>query len=280
MNSEHPAIPDLRHARPEAIAAVYKSDGTPYDTPDAHPAAYRDLERKRACAKDLGPLTLQYENSQICSWDELTSTASEYISAHISRCNMESYAEKRRISPGTAKIHTQEVAQEGVVTICAFLEVIGRVLASKDFDDPNVALATYARRSKGLLMEWASLHWEVDIKLAYALASKKPSNARDALSPGLRFNPRWFTEEAETERIVLDPQKTPNLRDETGYKHPSRQDNGIDELFGCPGRHYIPKLQSFMIGIAEEHRLFAQSYYDERKNHGYQVPEIAKTVAN
>lgn len=161
------------------------------------------------------------------------------------------------------------IADEGVATMTALLEVGPRVMMNERLDNPNEQLAKYARRSIGLVIGWMGVHEKVDPALAFALAERKPLHITRVFDRGLRFSPRWFLFDRHTERYRLDPDRADNLRGSNHRTHPAWRGAGSAALFGCPAWEVVPQLYDEMVSVAEASGLFGETYADVRRSHGY-----------
>jgi hypothetical protein len=262
-------LPPEFSVAPKVNTRLVRSGEIPDELESDSLLAAIDLRRKQACAADLGPLALDHEieSSPVDSWSRLLVAAEKWIEGYVGQKNLHGYAEASNDGLGATLYHVKEVAKDGARTDHAFLEVIPRVLMNYEFADPNAEIADYARRSVGFMLEWATLPDAVDKPLAYALSIKKPEQIEDVFK-ALRFNDKWFREYGRV--IILDPAKSPNLRGPTHNVHPASQSKETaKQLFGCPGRHWIPKMHYKMVDDAEQAGLFEVSYRHARRNHGY-----------
>lgn len=275
----------FRQAPRQNRQAVYKPE-TVYDGAKDL-AVSRDLERKQACARALGRLPLNHEVPSVSNWRELMKATLTWTLGHITNRDLSAYADYlptdrgylAKSTPEEATEHVLKVAAEGIVTCGAFLEVIPKVLMTKEFSgqDPNEAIAQYAWRSQALMLEWAAVHPHVDTSLAYAI-SRSPKPEPSQIYENLVFDPRWFAE--LDGRVVIDPSRASNLRDDTirdsvakRVKHPSKLDDGKMPLFSCPGQHWIPLIYGQMTESAKQSNLFGSTYQQERNSHGYLTNE-------
>ncbi len=225
------------------------------------------LARKRAVAEYLGGVSCNSsgESPESSSWDDLTGQTCDWLYNHLTAHAFDNYRATGSRSEDESKRHILNAGYTGIVTVSAFLEVIPRVLAGRDFQKPNSELAHISRCSKGFIVEWLGLNEFVDYPLAYALALKKPKKLEDVFN-GLRFSSKWFCEKEG--RVKLDPRKTANLRDETHRRHPSKHQPRGAVLLGCPARKMIPRLYDSMVNEAETNGLFEVTYESERRKYG------------
>ncbi len=228
-----------------------------------------DLSRKQVCAADLGRLATPSDIFEEApgSWEELVDRTDAWLGAHIDTRDLDAYASSTDFSSTVDAVrHVRRVARDAVVTTAAYLEVLPKVLMHEEFEDPNRGIARYGSRSMGFMLAWSGLHDQVDKPLAFALAVSPPP--QESIYDGmLHFNPKWFADVQG--HVVLDPDKAPDLRDETHHRHPAQSDRGQRVLFGCPGRHMIPVIYRNMLQGAHDGELFAATYHTERMNHGY-----------
>jgi hypothetical protein len=236
-----------------------------------------ELRRKHAFASHIGDVALESfvdsETKSPESWSVFNGQVSELVERYVDALDLDSYMALAPVwsSPVEAARHTKTAAREGVATITAFLEVIGRVAAHQELEKPDLELASMARSSLGFIVEWLGLDEEVDYRLAYALAKPKPSSI-NLVYEDLRFNSKWFILDQDG-RVRINPDRAVNLRDHR-HKHPMNDDrfqNGEYVLFGCPARRIIPNIYRSMINTAQEAGLLSQSYWTERANLGYLV---------
>jgi hypothetical protein len=265
-------LPTIRQAPRENIATLQRRDTSRID--EVPIGFQKSLLRKQACVESLGSLRAEPELSEIAQtgWSQLIRQTTEWTDRHIKGLDLSSYARQSGEFEYQTRAEAQRVAGEGVVTIGAFLEVIGRVAMKHEFQGPNEQLTALAKRSQAFILAWSGIHSSVDVRLAYALAKPpKPYALKDTLSPRLRFNPKWLTIDGAGQQIMLAEDRVQNLRDDTDIKHPNSADTSTEPLFGCPGRQWIPRIFNAMAHQAELGGLFALSYLDERRNHGYEV---------
>ncbi len=243
----------------------YTNDGT-----------LKDLERKQSIARSITDLVLDDESDILQSgtfstWDDLNERMCQVTDSYIDDLDLSEFSALTRGSDEETISHTKYAAAEGVATIVAFAEVIPRVMVHEEFEDPNTQLGKIALQSKGFIIEWLGIHNDVDYRLAYALAVKKPKDL-EAVYKGLRFNSRWF--KSDGGRVGLDPVRAENLRDWTTRTHPSAHLTSQDRrfaLFGCPARKIVPVLYDAVTKLAVSGGLFEATYRQERANLGYEI---------
>lgn len=273
---------ELRTAEPGNVRLVYAAD-RPQPVGRHYLETAVNLRRKQAFAEELGTQATLREaqvespedNTYVTGWDGLAERTAQWVSTYVGTRDFSEYARLTADTPEESMRHVQRVASEGVATTAAFLEVIGKVLAGKDFEDPNEAIAAIAKRSQGLILDWTGVHGRVDRALAAALASPKPRDINSAVFRDLHFDARWFTEDEG--RIILDPAKfdqlafrvvkkphNPRYPTKVKHKHPKVEDDRRQVLFGCPGRHMVPYIYKKMVEDATANGLFGQTYQAER----------------
>lgn len=198
------------------------------------------------------------------TWDQLASTTYDMLADKLPVAIAEEQRELSFLDLDLAKEAMFKDARGGSAQIAAFLEVVPRVLFRNDYDEPNDELANTAANSKGLMLRWSKLTANNDARLSYGLAYPKPNvNSNDPYD-GLRFHTKWFEERGTA--IGIRSEKLPHVRGESGDVL-ERSSSG--PILGCPAALLIPRLFDAMLACAHANNLFAATYEEERRNHGY-----------
>ncbi|HSX32699.1 MAG TPA: hypothetical protein VLF43_05540 [Candidatus Saccharimonadales bacterium] len=276
--SRHPFLPGFVKALPQHHALVYSDVRPDFDDPSfGNPykihrvSAERVLSIARPIAHALGQTTIrpmppigESFESAAEGWSALRSTVGRWLGEHITRMPV---PPQKHQSEHDSLQGILAAASDGALTNVAYLEAIPKKLFRRDFDDPNAAIAGWARSSAGFVSEWAGLGGKTDDALVYALARPKPTNP-DNVFHDLHFDPKWFAAYDDTRQVTLDPEKVEKLVDADGHRVIYVHDRHKIP-FGCAGMRLIPYMHAQLTVRAAAAGLFGQTYQEMRANHGY-----------
>ncbi|HSW80475.1 MAG TPA: hypothetical protein VLG47_06880 [Candidatus Saccharimonadales bacterium] len=242
--------------------------------------ARKNLGIKQRAAEQLGPVSLmdpaaigEYQKAR-SGWNALTSNVQDMLRKSItdeyipkSWPGFKDFDEIRESYLGAAC--------DGAATDIAYLEVLSKVLFRHEFRDPNTRIAQWARKSVGFIIEWAGLHKQGDIDLAYGLSYRKQRGTKGVFED-MQFNPKWFVAHDNIERVGVNPELVPNIkraihlhRLSQKYVNPHLVYLSPDPLFACPGMKIIPQIHELAVVTAESAGLFERTWLEERANNGY-----------
>ena len=226
------------------------------------------LHRAREVAKLMGGMSLAgFAEIDVSGWADLTQQMYTKLQIGIDQ-GLEKVPSKSLSPDIIHRIRNDSLS--GSAQITAFFAVMPELLFNRDFVDPNSAIATIAKRSKGAIMQWASLREDIEGDLVYGAAYPKPDLTNDNYMKrygNLRYHPKWFMVTDE-DKVMLDSSKIHNMRGEKG-KHIDRQLPPDAVWYGCPARTIIPTMYDGMLAAVENNDLFGKDYHMLRANHGY-----------
>ncbi|HSH55201.1 MAG TPA: hypothetical protein VK983_00070 [Candidatus Limnocylindrales bacterium] len=212
------------------------------------------LDRARAIYQHLQELVIDdCIPPSADSWHELRTGITANATEGITRLPNPQHHTVRQVD-------IQYAARAGLEQIVATQEVIPRMHAAVQLDNPNEYLSSVARRSAGFVVSLMALPNEVDNSLAQVLASPKPDFTADEPYEGLRFSTEPLRIEASL--VVLDAEYMANRH---GYRqrqrNPAKAVDSGKVSFGCPARPMGARMYQAIARAAEESYLFEQSYH-------------------